>query len=104
MKNDKPMRDSSAEDLGGLLHGDHSDLGRVTSITDAELEAAIASDLDEAGMVVDWAKAAISTPGRKEATTIRLDAAVLDYFKRQGRGYQTRINAVLRHYVQQQTR
>ena len=36
--------------------------------------------------------------------TLRLDADVLDWFRRQGRGYQTRINAILRRYFEQQTR
>jgi uncharacterized protein (DUF4415 family) len=34
--------------------------------------------------------------------TIRLDPAVYDWFRRPGPGYQTRINAVLRHYVRAQ--
>jgi len=33
---------------------------------------------------------------RKKAVTLRLDADVLAWFKREGRGYQTRINRVLR--------
>lgn len=41
---------------------------------------------------------------RKKAVTIRLDADVLDWFKRQGRGYQTRINKLLRAYMQSQQR
>ena len=84
-------------------HGDYSDLVRVRALTDADVDAAIASDPDEAGMQIDWANAVVSAPVRKRVTTIRLDADVLDYFKRQGRGYQTKINAVLRHFVQQQT-
>jgi uncharacterized protein (DUF4415 family) len=35
---------------------------------------------------------------RKAAISLRLDADVLDWFKGQGPGYQTRINAVLRAY------
>lgn len=38
----------------------------------------------------------------KQTITIRLDADVLDWFKRQGRGYQTRINKLLRFYMQAQ--
>lgn len=34
--------------------------------------------------------------------SIRLDGEVLDYFRAQGRGYQSRINAVLRAYVRSQ--
>lgn len=35
----------------------------------------------------------------KKSTTIRLDAEVLDYFKSQGKGWQTRINDILQKYV-----
>jgi uncharacterized protein (DUF4415 family) len=36
----------------------------------------------------------------KQQLTLRLDADVVDWFKRQGAGYQTQINAVLRKHVQ----
>ncbi|MBP5148943.1 BrnA antitoxin family protein, partial [Pseudomonas protegens] len=36
----------------------------------------------------------------KKAVTIRLDADVLEWFKGQGAGYQTRINQLLRQYMQ----
>lgn len=41
----------------------------------------------------------LKIPG-KQVVTIRLDADVLDWFKRQGRGYQTRINKLLRSYME----
>ena len=105
MANDKLIDSSSTNPPSSLRarHGDYTDLARVRAMTDADVDAAIASDPDEAAMEVDWANAVISTPVRKLVTTIRLDADVLDYFKRQGRGYQTKINAVLRHFVQQQS-
>jgi uncharacterized protein (DUF4415 family) len=37
---------------------------------------------------------------RKAAISLRLDAEVLDWFKAQGPGYQTRINAVLRAFME----
>lgn len=41
-------------------------------------------------------------PGTKEAVTMRLDREVLAFFRASGgRGYQTRINAVLRAFVKQ---
>jgi uncharacterized protein (DUF4415 family) len=46
-----------------------------------------------------WKDAQIVMPQPKETMTIRLDADVLEWFRRQGRGYQTRINAVLRSYM-----
>lgn len=41
-------------------------------------------------------------PQVKETMTIRLDADVLEWFRRQGKGYQTRINAILRSYMHAQ--
>jgi uncharacterized protein (DUF4415 family) len=36
----------------------------------------------------------------KKPVSLRLDADIVDWFQRQGTGYQTRINAVLRDYVE----
>ena len=41
---------------------------------------------------------------RKKPITLRLDADVLDWFKSTGRGYQTRMNNVLRAYVESRKR
>jgi uncharacterized protein (DUF4415 family) len=41
---------------------------------------------------------------RKQPVTLRLDADVLAWFKKQGRGYQTRINHVLRTVMREQMR
>ena len=41
-------------------------------------------------------------PRHKERVTVRLDPEVLDWLKAQGRGYQTRINAILRAYYRAQ--
>ena len=46
------------------------------------------------GIVRDGLKAV----PRKASISLRIDADVLDWFKAQGVGYQTRINAVLRAY------
>lgn len=80
---------------------DQTDWAKVDAITQEELEAAIASDPDEAGIEWDWDNA-IAVPEPKAHVSLRLDADVLRYFKSHGRGYQTRINAVLRSYVEAQ--
>lgn len=54
-------------------------------------------DADEQGF--DWANARIVEPQPKELVSIRLDHEVLEYFRAGGKGYQTRINAVLRSFV-----
>lgn len=49
---------------------------------------------------VDWSKARIVTPDLKQAISLRVDPDVLEFFKSEGRGYQTRMNAVLRAYME----
>lgn len=101
MKNERHIVSYSAEELRAKRRRSKSltELERLQSISDLELEAAVASDPDEAGMVVDWSSARVVVPGPKETMTIRLDRDVLEFFKKSGRGYQTRINAVLRSFM-----
>ncbi len=47
-----------------------------------------------------WENAVIEYPERKKPVTLRLDADILAWFKSKGKGYQTKINAVLRSYVE----
>jgi len=61
-------------------------------------------DPDDAMEEIDWATAELPLPRRKAHTTLRLDADMLDWFRAQGKGYQTRINAILRKYFEQQAR
>lgn len=62
------------------------------------------SNSDDAMEPIEWATTELPMPKRKEHTNLRIDADVLAFFRRQGRGYQTRINAVLRSYVEHFTR
>jgi uncharacterized protein (DUF4415 family) len=47
-----------------------------------------------------WKDAAVVIPGAKTKLTIRLDTDVYRWFTSQGAGYQTRMNAVLRSFMQ----
>ena len=47
-----------------------------------------------------FARAQVRMPKRKKAVSLRLDPDVLDWFKHEGKGYQTKINAVLRSYAE----
>ena len=78
---------------------DQTDWTRVRAMTDVQVEAAIAGDPEESGMIVDWSNATLLTQDRKKTMTIRLDSDVLDFYRGMGRGYQTTINAVLRSYM-----
>jgi uncharacterized protein (DUF4415 family) len=76
---------------------DRSDWKRVEAMTEEELEASIAADPDDIHEELDWSKA-ILLPARKKDVHIRIDGDVLEWFKQSGRGYQTRINGVLRAF------
>jgi len=67
-------------------------------MTDEDIAKAVAEDPDAAPLDIDWTKARLVLPSGKESVTLRVDKDVLDWFRDQGRGYQTRINAVLRAY------
>ncbi len=48
----------------------------------------------------DWLNAEVVFPKSKTPVSIRFDDDILDWFKKQGKGYQSRMNAVLRVYVE----
>ena len=106
MKQARIAAAKAAAGLGGWsldLH-DFPDIGFCT-VRPLDLvktiEKAIAEDPDAAPILdEEWFKnAEIVFPPGKSALSLRIDNDVLGWFKRQGRGYQTKINAVLRAYV-----
>ncbi len=88
----------------GELRKGKTDWAAVDELTDEEIAEAVRNDPDTVPLDVDWSKAVLVVPPKKKAISIRLDADVLDYFRRQGTGYQRRINAVLRSYMEQKSR
>ncbi|MFN0115370.1 MAG: BrnA antitoxin family protein [Paracoccaceae bacterium] len=62
----------------------------------------VATAEDDGEIDFDWSTAEVVELPAKSAVSIRLDPEVLDFFKAGGKGYQTRINAVLRSYVRAQ--
>lgn len=77
-----------------------SDWDRIDAMSVAERAAAADSDPDFSEFKnVDWSKAVWVEPVAKLAVSIRLDEDVVAFFKKDGPGYQSRINAVLRHYM-----
>ena len=61
-------------------------------------EAAAAAAVEVAQAVRGMARHASQRGSRKSAISLRVDPEVLSWFKAQGPGYQTRMNAVLRAY------
>src|SRR5262245_25660675 len=81
-----------------------SDYRRLRRMTDREIAKATKRDKDAAALDIDWSGAEVVVPGAKRAISIRLDGDIVEFFKRTGPGYQTKINAVLRAYVQHERR
>ena len=69
---------------------------KVDELSDSDIDTSDIPPLD-----ADFFKhAELRMPPKKKSVTVRLDADVLEWFRKQGKGYQTRINAVLRTYME----
>ena len=73
-------------------------------MTDADLERAIAEDDDERDLDPDWTRAELIIPRPRQSVHLRLEPEVVDFFKAGGKGHITRLQAVLRAYVDAQKR
>ena len=77
-----------------------TDIERLRNMKDEEIDF---SDIPKTTPEM-WAKGVLrknfKPVERKSQLTLRLDRDVLDWFKSQGRGYQTQINALLRAYME----
>lgn len=76
-----------------------TDWDRLRSMSDDEVHTAVSAD--PAAVLTDeefWKAARVVMPQPKKTVTMRLDADLLTWF-RQRPGYQTRINAILRAYM-----
>jgi uncharacterized protein (DUF4415 family) len=77
------------------VKGSRTDWKKLESARDAKVDT---SDIPELG--VDFFRhAKLRMPEPKQLISLRIDRDVLDWLKRQGKGYQTKINAILRAYV-----
>ena len=77
-----------------------TDLKRLAAMTEEEIDAAARSDPD--GQPTDaafWKDAVLLGSGTKDLLSLRIDNDIVKWFKSQGPGYQTRMNAVLRGYM-----
>jgi uncharacterized protein (DUF4415 family) len=78
-----------------------TDWQRLDAMSEDEIEQNAAKEMAALGIDYDWAsRARIVYPSTKERITIRLDPDILNWFKAQGKGYQSRMQAVLRAYVE----
>lgn len=88
MKNNTPKTES------------RTDWSRLREMPDRDIDC---SEIAEQGPDF-FRNATVRLPLPKKSVSIRLDRDVLEWFQAQGRGYQTRMNAVLRTYMQAHSR
>ncbi len=88
---------------GRIIRGSKSrksqtDWARVEAMTDEEIDCSDNPETDEAF----WASAELIMPEHKVKLGVRFDKKVVNWFKKQGPGYQSRMNAVLKTYIEAQ--
>jgi len=76
-----------------------TDLKRLRALHDADINF---SDIPKLGKSF-WKTARLVMPEPKDRLTIRVDHDVVEWLKKNGPGYQTRINAILRSYMEAQS-
>ena len=74
-----------------------TDWQRLSSMDDQAIDTSDIPELDD----IFFQMADLKVPS-KQPVTLRLDSDVLAWFKSQGAGYQTRINKLLRRYMESQ--
>ena len=101
----------TAEELAAMeaRGDDRTDWAGVAAKTEEELAADMAGDPAWEGIPTDWVGRAHAATGlmrrpeeNQRQVTMRFDADVLEFFKRAGRGWQGRMNAVLRSFMERQ--
>jgi uncharacterized protein (DUF4415 family) len=96
--NAKPTGKASSKGSAKTL----TDWKRLRSSSDRAIRNAIEKDPEVRPTDASfWKKAKVVLPQPKQTVTMRLDADLLTWLRRQ-KGYQTRINAVLRTYMDAQ--
>jgi uncharacterized protein (DUF4415 family) len=78
-----------------------TDWARFDAMTGEDIAKAVADDPSLPPLDIDWTKASLVVPATaKDVITLRLDHDVLKWLRSTGKGYQTRINQVLRAWYE----
>jgi uncharacterized protein (DUF4415 family) len=89
------MKGKTLQTTSGAPTKGNTDFKRLRQMRDADIDYSDIPKLDASF----WKTAKLTMPERKDRLTIRLDHDVVEWLKKNGSGYQTRINAILRSYM-----
>jgi uncharacterized protein (DUF4415 family) len=106
MRKGADIRTYTADEIRAMRRRgeDRTDWAKVDAMTEADLERAIALDEDERDLEPDWTRAQLVLPRPRQSVHLRLEREVVEFFKAGGKGHITRMQAVLRAYVDAQKR
>jgi uncharacterized protein (DUF4415 family) len=99
MKKDKNIKSYTAAELKAMRSESRTNLKKVDAMTDEKLERLIAEDDDERDIRPDWTRTKLVLPQPKQSIHLRLEKDIIQYFKAQGKGHISRMQAVLKAYV-----
>ena len=99
MKKEKNIKSYTTAELKARSAESRTDLRKVDAMTEEKLERLIAEDEDERGLRPDWTRAELIFPQAKQSVHLRLELGIIEYFKSQGKGHISRMQAVLKAYV-----
>lgn len=71
------------------------ELAELAKLPDEQIDCSDIPETDEEF----WKDAQLVRPARKHPVCLRMDDDIYQWFKKEGKGYQTRINAALRFFV-----
>ena len=77
-----------------------TDWARVDRMKDEEIDLSDSPEITPEKFARAIVRKGLKPIARKEQLTLRIDSDVLEWFRRQGQGYQTKINALLRAYME----
>jgi uncharacterized protein (DUF4415 family) len=77
-----------------------SDIERLRAMTQADIDTSEIPEISPEQFARSVVRRGLQPIPAKAQLTIRVDREVLEWFRSQGRGYQTRINALLRAYME----
>ena len=77
-----------------------TDWKRVDALKDEDIDFSDSREIPPEMFARAMVRRGLKPVRRKEQLTLRIDSDVVEWFKRRGQGYQTKINALLRAYVE----
>lgn len=77
-----------------------TDWQRLDAMTDEDIDLSDCPEITPEMFAKAVVRRGLPTAKAKTQVTLRIDSDVLDWFKSQGRGYQTHINQLLRAYME----